>query len=107
MSSNGVGGRVSYDYNVLGQRISRKEIIGSDLSADRQANIEYYIHDGVNIVADLDEDKELLRSYIYAPGYDNIISMTTYGYDEDNSDDDSLPTIVARFIAGREARKWK
>jgi len=76
---------VLYDYNVLGQRVSRKEIIGSDLSADRQANTEYYVHDGVNIVADLDEDKSLLRSYTYAPGYDNIISMTTYGDSETNT----------------------
>ena len=76
---------VLYDYNVLGQRVSRKEIIGSDLSADRQANTEYYVHDGVNIVADLDEDKSLLRSYTYAPGYDNIISMTTYGENETNT----------------------
>jgi len=81
----GGGTNVSYDYNVLGQRISRKEIIGSDLSADRQANTEYYVHDGVNIVADLDENKELLRNYTYAPGYDNIISMTTYGETETNT----------------------
>ena len=70
---------------MLGQRIARKEIIGSDLSADRQANTEYYVHDGVNIVADLDENKELLRSYTYTPGYDNIISMTTYGDSETNT----------------------
>jgi len=76
---------VNYQYNELGQRVSRKDITGSDLPADRQANIEYYIHDGVNIVADLDEDKELLRSYTYAPGYDNIVSMTTYGDSETNT----------------------
>jgi len=40
VSSNGVGGKVSYDYNVLGQRISRKEISGNT------TNTEYYIHDG-------------------------------------------------------------
>ena len=81
----GINQEVNYDYNVLGQRIARKEITGSDLSADRQANTEYYIHDGANIVADLDEAKELIRSYNYAPGYDNIISMTTYGDSETNT----------------------
>ena len=86
VSSSGAGGRVSYDYNVLGQRVARSEVVaGVDLPADRQANIEYYIHDGVNIVADLDEDKELLRSYTYAPGYDNIISMTSYSDNETNT----------------------
>ncbi len=79
VSSNGVGGKVSYDYNVLGQRISRKEVSGNT------TNIEYYVHSGVNIIADLDENKELLRSYSYAPGYDNIISMTTYGDSETNT----------------------
>jgi RHS repeat-associated protein len=79
VTSNGVGGKVSYDYNVLGQRVSRKEITSST------TNIEYYVHDGVNIVADLDEDKELIRSYTYAPGYDNIISMTAYGDSETNT----------------------
>jgi RHS repeat-associated protein len=69
------GTNVNYDYNVLGQRISRKEITGST------TNTEYYIHEGVNIVADLDVDKNLLRSYTYAPAYDNIISMTIYGDD--------------------------
>jgi RHS repeat-associated protein len=73
------GTNVNYDYNVLGQRVSRREITGST------TNTEYYIHNGVNIVADLDEDKELLRSYTYAPGYDNIISMTAYGDSETNT----------------------
>jgi hypothetical protein len=36
VSSNGVGGEVFYDYDVLGQRVSRKEITSST------ANIEYY-----------------------------------------------------------------
>jgi RHS repeat-associated protein len=73
------GTNVSYDYNVLGQRVARIEIMAG------VTNTEYYIHDGVNIVADLDEDKELLRSYTYAPGYDNIISMTTHGDSETNT----------------------
>jgi len=79
VSSNGVGGKVSYDYNVLGQRISRKEISG------KTTNTEYYVHDGVNVAADLDSDKNLIRSYSYAPGYDNIISMTSYGDNETNT----------------------
>jgi RHS repeat-associated protein len=70
---------VNYQYNVLGQRVARSEVSAGI------TNTEYYVHDGVNVVADLDEDKELLRSYSYAPGYDNIISMTSYGDNETNT----------------------
>jgi len=70
---------VNYQYNVLGQRVARSEVSAGI------TNVEYYVHSGVNIVADLDEDKELLRSYSYAPGYDNIISMTSYEDSDTNT----------------------
>jgi len=79
--------QLGFQYNILGQRISRIELING------VTNTEYYVHDGTGsaspasaaIVADLDEDKELLRSYSYALGYDNIISMTSYGDTETNT----------------------
>jgi RHS repeat-associated protein len=70
---------LNYQYNVLGQRVARSEVVAG------VTNTEYYVHDGVNIVADLDAGKSLIRSYKYAPGYDNIISMTTYGDSETNT----------------------
>ncbi len=70
---------VNYQYNVLGQRVARSEVSAG------VTNTEYYVHSGVNIIADLDENKELLRYYSYAPGYDNIISMTTYSDSDTNT----------------------
>jgi RHS repeat-associated protein len=57
-----------YTYDVLGRRISRIE--GSITN--------YYVYDGRQVVADLDGSGNLLRTYVWGPGIDNLLSMTVH-----------------------------
>lgn len=59
---------IQYSYDVYGRKMSRTS--GSDT--------EYYVYDGLHIVADLDEDKNLLRTYSYGPGVDNLLCFTDH-----------------------------
>ncbi|MBI9019938.1 MAG: RHS repeat-associated core domain-containing protein [Verrucomicrobia bacterium] len=59
---------VEYSYDVLGRRASRTE----------GTNVEQYVYDGNQIVADLDESGTILRSYIWGPGIDNLLAITIY-----------------------------
>jgi len=62
---------VSYTYDVLGRKISRTAGI-------LPAEVEHYIYSGNQIAADLDENGDIIRSYTWGPGIDNLLSMTVY-----------------------------
>lgn len=64
---------VRYAYDVLSRRISRTRIAGVS-----PAEVEQYVYDGTQIVADLDASGNILRTYIWGPGIDNLLSMTVY-----------------------------
>ncbi len=52
---------------------------GRKLSRIDNDTWEYYIYDGMNLVADYDVYTErIIRTYSYGPGVDNIQSMTIY-----------------------------
>lgn len=59
---------VSYDYDVLNRLTSRTDSSGT----------VHYIYDGHHVIADLDENENLLRTYTYGQGIDAIQSMTAY-----------------------------
>ena len=60
---------VYYTYDSLGRKTSRMD----------NDTWEYYIYDGMNLVADYDAYNErITRTYTYGPGIDNIQSMTIY-----------------------------
>jgi len=59
----------SYGYDALGRRISISD--GSTTS--------YLVYDGVQVIAETDSSGNLLKSYTYGPGIDNILSMTVHG----------------------------
>jgi len=67
---------VSYEYDSLGRKISRLD----------NDTYEYYIYDGMNLVADYDANNgRIIRTYTYGPGIDDIQSITIYdedGYSE-------------------------
>jgi len=60
---------VEYEYDVLNRRASRIE--GSSTN--------YFVYNGNQVVADLDGSGNLLRTYVWGTGIDNLLSMTTYG----------------------------
>jgi RHS repeat-associated protein len=60
---------VSYSYDVLGRRAGR--VAGT--SAER------YVYNGNQVAADLDANGNLLRTYTWGPGIDNMLSMTVHG----------------------------
>ncbi len=58
-----------YAYDSLGRKTSRMD----------NDTWEYYIYDGMNLVADYDAyNYRITRTYTYGPGIDNIQSMTIY-----------------------------
>ena len=59
---------VQYEYDVLGRRAARIE----------NGTTNFFVYDGQQVVADLDAGKNLLRTYSYGSGIDNILTMTTY-----------------------------
>jgi len=66
---------VQYSYDVLGRRISRTEISNSQ---PQTTNSLHYIYSGNQIVADLDETGNLLRTYTWGPGIDNLLALTIH-----------------------------
>ena len=60
---------VQYSYDVASRRISRTE----------GTNVEQYVYDGTQVIADLDGNGNVLRTYTWGLGIDNLLSMTTYG----------------------------
>ncbi len=59
----------SYGYDALGRRIS----------VSSGGVTEKMIYDGLHVIADTDQNGNLVRSYTYGPGVDNILSMTMHG----------------------------
>lgn len=60
---------ISYSYDVLGRRIGRIE----------NGVVERYVYSGDQVVADLDGNGNVIRTYIWGPGIDNLLSMTVHG----------------------------
>ena len=59
---------IQYSYDVLNRRISRIE----------GTTTNYFVYDGNQVVTDLDGNGDLLRTYVWGTGIDNLLSMTTY-----------------------------
>ena len=68
VSTNG-GSAESYGYDALDRRISISD----------GATTNYLICDGIHVIAEVGTSGSLVRSYVYGPGIDNILSMTVYG----------------------------
>jgi hypothetical protein len=72
-------------YDSLGRKTSRMD----------NDTYEYYIYDGMNLVADYDGNNgRIIRTYTYGPGVDNIQSMTTY--DQNGDIETYYPKIAIR-----------
>jgi len=66
------GGAVlaSYEYDALGRRSRAVTESGSVTNV--------FVYDGAQVVADLDGEGNLLRTYTWAPGIDRLLAMTVY-----------------------------
>ncbi len=64
---------VEYEYDVMGRKIS------CSVGSSGQTNTEHYIYNGNHVAADLDGAGNVLRTYIYGSGIDNILSITVHG----------------------------
>ncbi len=62
----------SYQYDSSGRRTC------SVRSQSGISTTNYYIYDGIQCVADTDSSGNLLRSYTWGPGVDNLLAMTVY-----------------------------
>jgi RHS repeat-associated protein len=58
-----------YKYDAAGRRIAI--ITGTSTN--------WMIYDGIHVIAEVDANGNLLKSYTYGPGVDSILSMTVYG----------------------------
>jgi len=67
---------VSYEYDVLNRRVSRIE---SEISNPSSAITNWFVYNGNQVIADLDGSGNLLRTYVWGAGIDNLLSMTVYG----------------------------
>ena len=67
--------RIAYEYDVLNRRISRTSIAGGI------TNVEFYVYNGNQVAADLDGSGNLLRTYIWGQGIDNLLAMTVFESD--------------------------
>jgi RHS repeat-associated protein len=68
VSVSSVSSVVQYAYDVLGRRASRTE----------GTNTQFYVYDGDQVIADVDASGEVLRTYVWGSGIDNLLSMTVY-----------------------------
>jgi len=59
---------VSYTYDVLGRRVSRAE----------NGTTNYFVYNGNQVATDLDENGNIIRSYTWGPGIDNLLSLTVW-----------------------------
>lgn len=62
---------VSYEYDVLGRKVSRTAGVSP-------AEAEHYVYNGNQIAADLDGSGNLLRSYTWGSGIDNLLAVTLH-----------------------------
>ncbi len=66
---------ISYTYDVLGRRTLRLVVPPSGGSPLQE---EHYIYNGNQVAADLDSSGDVIRSYTWGPGIDNLLAMTVY-----------------------------
>ncbi len=59
-----------YGYDALGRRI---------WTWDAANGTNWHVYDGPHVIADLNATGGLVRTYVYGPGIDNILSITLYG----------------------------
>jgi RHS repeat-associated protein len=59
----------SYQYDAGGRRIATTS----------GTNVVRHVYDGLHVVADTDAAGNVLRSYTWGPGIDNLLAMTVYG----------------------------
>jgi RHS repeat-associated protein len=67
-SAGAASNLVQYGYDVLGRRESRAE----------GTNVVNYVYTGNQVAADLDENGNVLRSYTWGPGIDNLLAFTDH-----------------------------
>ena len=72
--TNGVAAE-TYQYDALGRRIS----------AVTDGVTNHFVHDGIHVIAEVDGDGNLLRSYTWGPGIDNLLAFTDYTEGETNT----------------------
>ncbi|MEI7850958.1 MAG: RHS repeat-associated core domain-containing protein [Kiritimatiellales bacterium] len=63
---------VFYTYDVLGRRTS------STCRSPLATNEVHYVYSGNQVVADLDASGNILRTYVWGPGIDNLLSLTVW-----------------------------
>jgi len=68
LATNGVAAELN-GYDALGRRIWTAS----------GGVTNYFVYDGPHVVADVDAGGNLLRSYVWGPGIDNLLAMTLYG----------------------------
>ncbi len=59
-----------HGYDALGRRV---------WMWDAANGTNWMVYDGAQVVADVNSSGGLVRSYVWGPGIDNVLSMTTYG----------------------------
>jgi RHS repeat-associated protein len=64
--------RIAYAYDVLGRKVSRTACF------QQATNVEHYVYSGNQVVADLDGDGNLLRTYVWGSGIDNLLCFTDH-----------------------------
>ena len=65
---------VAYEYDVLNRRTSRSFVATSP----SLTNVEHYAYNGNQVAADLDGSGNLLRTYVWGTGIDNLLSFTDH-----------------------------
>ncbi len=94
---------VEYSYDVLGRRISRT------CHSPLATNEVHFVYNDNQVAADLDASGKVLRSYVWGPGIDNLLSMTVHGTTETNTYyalKDHLNTVYALIDATGQTVEW-
>jgi len=60
-------------------REGRAGVTGRRIATTSGTNVVRHVYDGMHVVADTDAAGNLLRSYAWGPGIDNLLAMTVYG----------------------------
>jgi len=60
---------------------------------------------GIHVIAEVDADGSLKRSYTWGPGIDNLLAMTT-GYGESTTNHYYFITSVPTFFSCRNGKHW-
>jgi RHS repeat-associated protein len=65
----------SYAYDALGRRVRTSTCSVTN----------FHLYEGIHCTADLDATGAVVRAYVYGPGIDNLLAMTTYSATETNT----------------------